>query len=123
LLLATTAIYANDFKKAETVLAKGISDNPKSVKLLALQTSILMNSRRFLDAEAALKQIIQIEPEKISHILRLTEFYWQTNHLKKTTEQINTMISKNLFNVNIRLQIAQFYQKKSDYQTAASILK
>jgi tetratricopeptide (TPR) repeat protein len=39
------------------------------------------------------------------------------------TEQIDTIISKNPFNVDTHLQVAQFYQKKSDYQTAVSILK
>ena len=123
LLLATTAIHANDLKRTETLLTKGISINPKSVKLLSLQASILMDSRRFSKTEAALKQIIKIEPTEISHILRLAEFYWQTNRLKKMTEQIDAMVAKNPSNVNTRLQAAQFYHKKSDYQTAASILK
>jgi tetratricopeptide (TPR) repeat protein len=123
LLLAATAIYADDFKKVKTVLSKGISNNPKSVKLLSLQASILMNLRQFSETETTLKQIINIEPTEMSHILRLAEFYWQTDHYKKMNEQIDVMVEKNPSNVNTRLQAAKFYQKKSDYQTAASILK
>jgi tetratricopeptide (TPR) repeat protein len=120
---ATTAIYADDLKRAETLLTKGISVNPKSIKLLSLKANILMDSQRFSETETILKQIIDIEPAEKTHILRLAEFYWQTKQYKKMKERIHAMVVENPSDVNARLQAVQFYQKKPDYQTAESLLK
>jgi tetratricopeptide (TPR) repeat protein len=122
-LLGTTAIFANDLKKAKHWLTKGISINPKSVKLLLLKANILMISRHFSETETLLKQIVKIQPTEKKHILRLAEFYWQTKRYKKMTHQIDIMVTQNPSNVNTRIQASHFYQKKSDFDTAETLLK
>jgi tetratricopeptide (TPR) repeat protein len=122
-LLGMTAIFANDLKKAERLLTKGISTNPKSVKLLLLKANILMDLRQFSETETLLKQIVKIQPTEKNHILRLAEFYRQTNRFKEMTAQIDTMMAKNPSNVNTRIQASQFYQKKLDYHAAEVLLK
>lgn len=68
-LLGTAAIFDNNLKKAKHWLTKGISINPKSIKLLLLKANILMSSRHFSETETLLKQIVKIQPTKKKQIL------------------------------------------------------
>jgi tetratricopeptide (TPR) repeat protein len=122
-LLASAHVQNKDLEAAEKAYQDGVAANPKSVPLHLARAKFYQDRRQVPQAIAALKNVIELEPDTVSYRFNLINLYWKAGSREAAIDLIDSLITADPANEDNRVLAARFYLSKRQFPQAENILK
>lgn len=124
-VLILASLYTSGRRPAEALphLRRALDANPIDLEVLEALATTSMKQGYMADAEAALAQIVTVEPKVFTHRLRQVAFYDQRHQYEKAEHVLLDAVHADPNDVPRRLAMVDYLAKRRGVETAEATLR
>lgn len=105
---------AGEKEKIEAMLGAAIGAYPREIPFRVLAVGHYADARRYPEAEAMMKAIIELDPETLVNKMTLASIYWQAGKKDEVGDYFAELTAEDRENEELWIEIARFYAKEQE---------
>jgi tetratricopeptide (TPR) repeat protein len=121
-LLANLELIEGNFTQAEEAIDKALAQAPENDKFYNIKGRILLAQSKLEEGEKAFQKAIELNPDNFTNYRTMLVLHEQQKDDQAIQELLDTMLGKFPENPQLQLMLANYYQKKGQFDKAESAM-